>query len=254
MINALAQKSIATFLRLSGLQYYPVRVRSGLAAGARWTLYPWSSYWRGTQEPAMHRVFLEFGDITGWSCWDLGAHYGIYSIGLARRVGPTGEVAAFEPNPLSYARLVRHRDMNGLTWLKLFNAAISDTTATRELYTYGELESTSTHLPYEDEKPSAATKPVSVQTLALDELVAAGKIKPPRLVKVDVEGHGHHAIAGAIKTIGASRPVIIMGFHSSLELEGTRRLLTPLGYTWQPLAEGQTVDTLGDFLLRPPGR
>src|SRR5436309_1838240 len=90
---------LAAFLRFSRLQYWPVRVHGGIADGARWTLFPWTSYWRGTHEPAMHQALLGLGAIGGWSCWDLGAHFGIYSIGLARRAGPTGQVAGFEPNP-----------------------------------------------------------------------------------------------------------------------------------------------------------
>ena len=62
------------FLAVTRLQFWPVRVRHGIAEGARWTLYPWSSYWRGTQEPAMHRAVNELGDMAGGSCWDLGAH------------------------------------------------------------------------------------------------------------------------------------------------------------------------------------
>ncbi len=254
-MKAVLQKTLGWILKSSHLQYWPVRVRSGIAAGARWTLYPWTSYWRGTQEPTMHRALRSIGDIQGWSCWDLGAHFGIYSVGLALRVGPTGEVAAFEPNPLSYARLERHRKMNRLDWLKLYNAAVSDATATGNLYTYGSLDTTTTHLPYEGETPDAAAQPLAVKTLALDELVASGQIRPPQLMKVDVEGHGHRALAGAMKSISLSRPIIFMGFHSSNEVEGTKALLDPLGYTWEPLEAGAPPDCIGaDFLLRPSGR
>lgn len=60
------------------------------------------------------------GNISGWNCWDLGAHFGLYSVALALRVGPEGQVAAFEPNPVSFARLERHRRMNGLDRLKTY--------------------------------------------------------------------------------------------------------------------------------------
>jgi len=50
----------------------------------------------------------------------LGAHFGLYSVALALRVGPEGQVAAFEPNPVSFARLERHRRMNGLDRLKTY--------------------------------------------------------------------------------------------------------------------------------------
>ena len=98
-----AKKAIGAFLNATGLARSPVRVRHGIAAGARWPLYPWTSYWRGTHEPALQACLMGLGngDLTGWSCWDLGAHFGLYSVGLALGVGPTGEVAGFEPTPLS---------------------------------------------------------------------------------------------------------------------------------------------------------
>ena len=218
------------FLALTRLQYWPVRVRRGIAAGARWTLYPWSAYWRGTQEPAMHETLRSFGDIEGWNCWDLGAHFGIYSVGLARHTGPTGEVAAFEPNPVSYARLERHRRMNGLTWMKTFEAAMSDQAGTAELLTYGDLRSTTTHLAYENETRGAATRPIGVRTLVLDELVASGTLRAPDFIKVDVEGHAHHALAGARHTLATRHPILIVAFHSEPEVQGVFALLTPLGY------------------------
>lgn len=241
-------------LTRSGLQYWPVTVRHGIAQGARWTLYPWSSYWRGRQEPALHRWLVELGDIRGWSCWDLGAHFGIYSIGLARRVGPTGAVAAFEPNPFAYARLDRHRKMNALTWMKSFDAAVSERSGTAEFYTYGDLKSTSTHLPYEGETPGGATQPISVNTIQLDELVAKGVIRAPNLIKVDVEGHGHKALAGARESIKRTRPFLIVAIHTDLELHGVREVLQPLNYSESVLGThaGDTGGKEGHDLLFSP--
>ncbi len=242
------------FLALTRLQYWPVRVRSGIAAGARWTLYPWSAYWRGTQEPAMHAELMGLGDISGWSCWDLGAHFGIYSVGLARHTGPAGEVAAFEPNPVSYARLERHRRMNGLTWMKTFEAAVSDRSGTARLLTYGDLRSTTTHLAYENETLGKVTRPIGVRTLVLDELVASGQLRPPDFIKVDVEGHAHHALAGARQALAARRPILIVAFHSEPEVQGVFALLTPLGYDHSVVGtdSGSTHAIIGHDLLFVP--
>ena len=242
------------FLALTRLQNWPVRVRAGVAAGARWTLYPWSAYWRGTQEPAMHETLARFGDIEGWSCWDLGAHFGIYSVGLARQVGPTGEVAAFEPNPVSFERLERHRHMNGLPWLKTFKAAVSDHAGTANLLTYGDLRSTTTHLAYENETGGDITQPVAVRTVVLDELVAAGQLRAPDFIKVDVEGHAHHALAGARRTVTTRRPLLIVAFHSEAEAQGVFDLLAPLGYEHSIVGtdSGSTHAVVGHDLLFVP--
>ena len=231
-MNTAIKTLIAFTLGRTPLGRWPVRVRRGVAAGAHWTLYPWTSYWRGTHEPAMQATLcaLGGGDIRGWACWDLGAHFGLYSVGLALRVGPTGQVAAFEPNPLSFARLERHRRMNGLTWLKPYAAAVSEASGAAELFTYGDLGTTTTHLPYDGEPRTGQVGALAVRTVRLDDLVRNGELRPPQFVKIDVEGHGHHALKGMHETLVAARPLIIAGFHAPEEVAGMTSLILPLGY------------------------
>lgn len=243
-------------LRLSRLELLPVRVRSGVAEGARWTLFPRSSYWRGTHEPELQAALLALGggDITGWTCWDLGAHFGLYSVGLARRVGPAGQVAAFEPSPVSCSRLRLHARMNRVPWLKVFQAAVSDRGGSDQLYTYGDAGSTSTHLPYEGETPDKAAMPILVRVVKLDDLVEAGEIRPPQFIKVDVEGHGHHAVAGMLRTLGAHRPIVIAALHSQPESDGIVGPLARLGYSFSRIGpRGATPDpAVGcDYLFTP---
>jgi len=241
-------------LASSTLGRIPVTVRSGVAKGARWTLFPWTSYWRGTHEPALQVEIerLGNGSIRGWSCWDLGAHFGIYSVALALRTGPTGQVAAFEPNPESYARLERHRKMNGLTWMRTFQAAASDGAGRAALLTYGNLDSTSTHLRYEGESEDKASGPIGISTLRLDDLVASGELRLPQFIKVDVEGHGHKAFEGMKESVAKSRPTLIVGFHSKAEVDGVLGILNPLGYKRTQIVEPHTNPESmigGDYLF-----
>jgi len=234
----------------------PVRIRGGVARGARWTLFPWTSYWRGTHEPAVQRAVerLGNGDIRGWSCWDLGAHFGFYSVALAMRVGKGGQVAAFEPNPGSFARLERHRRMNGLAWLRTYQAAASDHSGGAELLTYGDLVSTSTHLRYGGEPQSERSAPIVIRTVRLDELVESGELRTPQFAKVDVEGHGHRAIEGMRGAIAASRPTLVVELHSMDEVEGVLGVLGPLGYHWAPIVPpppGSPSMVGGAYLFAP---
>lgn len=234
----------------------PVRIRGGAAQGARWTLFPWTSYWRGTHEPAIQAALsgLGNGDIRGWSCWDLGAHFGLYSIALALRVGSTGQVAAFEPNPLSFRRLERHRRVNRLDWLRAYEAAASDHSGSTELLTYGELDSTSTHLRYDGETLGKSSRPIAIRSLRLDDLVGSGELRPPQFVKVDVEGHGHKALQGMKAALAESRPALIIAFHSEPEVSGVLGILEPMGYRRKAIVEPAShPETLigGDFLFTP---
>lgn len=244
------------FLGRTPLGLWPVRVRRGVAVGARWTLYPWTSYWRGTHEPEMQKTIssLGSGNIQGWACWDLGAHFGLYSVGLARRVGPSGQVAAFEPNPVSFARLSRHARMNALSWLKPYAAAVSDRSGQAELYTYGDLGTTTSHLPYQGENRTTDVGALTVPTICLDELVRKGELRAPDFVKIDVEGHGHHALRGMQETLARARPIVIAGFHSLEEVDGMLSIFKSLGYQWREIGndlQSEQVKSNSDYLFTP---
>ena len=129
--------------------------------------------------------------------------------------------------------------------VRLYRAAVSDRVARQELIV-GEPGATFNHLRYEDEVAHSGEKTISIESVVLDELVARGEIRPPVLVKVDVEGHGARALAGARQTLAAHHPVLVMSFHSHAEANDTRALLEPLGYRpfendGRPLDWGQIV-------------
>jgi FkbM family methyltransferase len=220
---------LSAWLGRSPVGLIPVRIRAGIAKGARWTLLPHSAYWRQGGEGDVDIVAAGLGPLTGQCFWDLGAHFGLYTVGLARLVGPTGQVASFEPDPRSHARCARHVAMNGLDNVRLFRAAVSNR-ATQQEFIVPAAGAPFNHLRYEDEPVTAGENIISIETLVLDKLVSDGRIRPPQLVKVDVEGHGAKAVAGALQTITRHHPVLVMSFHSHAEADDTQALLEPLGY------------------------
>lgn len=249
------QAVLARLLTRTPLGLWPIRVRKGILSGAKWTLYPWTSYWRGDYEPHLQAAILSLGGgtIKGWNCWDLGAHFGYYSVALARRVGPSGQVAAFEPNPQSFSRLQRHKRMNRLDWLKTYRSAVSDRNGSAELLTYGDLGTTTTHLPYDGENVTPQSGALAVPVVCLDDLVQRGELRKPNFVKIDVEGHGHKALRGMAQTLASARPTIIVGLHSPQEVAGVLELLEPLGYERegiQPYSGTGDRDVGRDFLFQ----
>lgn len=221
---------ISKIITHTPIQYFPIRVRKGLAKGARWTLAPWAHYWRGNIEKDVERAVCLYGASAGATCWDLGAHFGIYTVGMAMAVGPRGEVVGIEPDPASFKRCKLHVRMNSLSWVKLFNAAASDFEGSSTLILSHGPGATTSHFAYEGEDPGRSPLKVEMPTIMLDRLVEQGKIRFPQFIKVDVEGHGARALKGACETIAAYRPTIVMAFHSKRELTGTREMLKPLGY------------------------
>jgi len=241
-------------LSLPWIAHLPVRVRGGIADGAHWTFFPWSAYWRGTHEPeAQARLLALRSDWTGLHIWDLGSHYGLFAIGLGRRVGPTGSVAAFEPNTLSYARLQLHVRRNRLAHVKTFPCAVSNETGKQRFFLYEGMETTSSHLAYEGETWNETIQTMDIPTRRLDDMVKAGEIDLPDFVKVDVEGHGHKALAGAAEALAQSRPTLLIGFHSEPEITGILAVLTPLRYRISSiLTDAPPEPTIGyDYLFEP---
>lgn len=241
-------------LTIPVIAHFPVRVRSGVAEGARWTFFPWTSYWRGTHEAEVQaRIVALKNDWRGLNIWDLGSHYGLFAIGLGRRVGSTGSVAAFEPNLLSFKRLQLHVKRNGLGHVKTFPFAVSDVVGDQRFFLYEGLETTSSHLAHEGETWDESIQTMQVPAVRLDDLVADGRIALPDFVKVDVEGHGHKALAGAANALAKSRPTLMIGMHTQNEIDGILAVLDPLRYRSTPLTGGApTTLTPGhDYLFEP---
>ncbi len=247
------RRLLVRILSLPPIAHLPVRVRSGVAAGAWWSFFPWSAYWRGTHEPAVQARLVSLWDWTGKHVWDLGSHYGLFAVGLGRRVGLGGSVAAFEPNPLSLARLRLHVRRNRLAWVKTFPYALSDNASAQRFFAYAGLEDTTTHLAYEGETWNPSIPTITVESRRLDDLVAASEIRLPDFIKLDVEGHGHKALAGAGAALTAKRPVILMGLHSPEERDGILALLEPLRYRISPIDSAAPMPPCPgfDYLAEP---
>lgn len=236
-LKNLASKLVAR----TPIQYMPVTVRKGLAKGARWTFAPYSSYWRGNTEMDVEAAIQLHGSVRGGVCWDLGTHFGIYTIGMAMAVGSEGQIVGFEPDPASFKRCQYHVQINKLKWVKLYNAAVSDVKGSGTLIRNQGAGASTSHFAYEDETPDSPNLTAEVQIIVLDDLVESNEIRPAQFIKVDVEGHGAKALRGAIRTIKVHSPTLVMSFHSQWELDGTRELLEPIGYkSFTP--EGDKLD------------
>jgi FkbM family methyltransferase len=208
-----------------------VRIRCGPAKGARWTLFPFSMYWRSGGELEVATAAALVPHLEGASFWDFGAHFGIHTVAMAFKVGSTGEVAAFEPDPFSFSKLSRHVSLNRLQNVRCFRAAASNHLGAGEIIDCG-IGAPTQHFAYPDGGGLRdRSQPFFVvQTVRADDLVANMEIRLPDLIKVDVEGHGGAAIEGSALSIAHRRPVIVMSSHSRMETLGTRHVLEPLGY------------------------
>jgi FkbM family methyltransferase len=197
--------------RLShSLRSRPVPILAGAGRGLRINLHGSAvGFATGTAElPLQNALIRELRP--GITFFDIGANIGFVTMIAARAVGPTGRVVAFEPVPENVAAIKKNLALNGIDWVDVRQAAIG-------------LESGSASLIVSDVSafsrfgsvsvPTGARETIEVAVESIDELLAAGAIPQPDVIKIDVEGAELQVIEGARQMLGERRPVILCEVH-----------------------------------------
>lgn len=141
---------------------------------------------------------------------DAGAHLGAYTHALARLVGPSGRVLAFEPVPPAADAL--ERSCAGWPQVTVIRQALSDRAGRVDLRVPslpgGVPEPALAHAGDARAPGRALTtwRTFTVQTARLDEHCAA--LPKVAFIKADVEGHETAMLAGAGETLARCRPIV----------------------------------------------
>jgi len=135
--------------------------------------------WEESEQRQVQKL-LKKGDIA----FDIGAHFGVYTVLLSHLVGPTGRVIAFEPNPRVLPALERTvKERKNVTLLPI---ALSSFSGEQVLYVPGD-DLMASLADWTAGKHGEMTQSVC-ETFTLDELARQGKIPEPDFIKCDVEG------------------------------------------------------------------
>jgi len=178
------------------------------------------------QEPALGRLLAQVSanDVV----YDVGAHHGLYSILLARKVK---HVVAFEPERECFAQLEKNVRINGLANVTCIQRAVSDRDRQDTLF-LGDGVGAINSGQLGPDWTSGERQTIAV--VAGDAFCQAQNLPSPTIMKIDVEGH-----EGAV----------LGGFRQTLSLPGCRLVcceiheaLLPDGVTQQSL-----VQTLGSY-------
>src|SRR5271169_431984 len=239
-IRSLA-KSFIVFLL--GSESKPRTILRGLASGYRICISPAENlgYLMGTDEPHLQRAIRRYV-AAGDTVYDIGANLGYVSLSLAKRVGSGGQVVAFEPVPRNIERFRQNIEINGITNVRLLEFAASDRAGEAVIRIADNLSTAS--LVWHRNNPSASQ--VSVRTVAIDELVAAGDLGYPKFVKIDVEGAEGEVLDGMCRTLAAALPVLFVEC-SDAGREKAWRLLQELGYRCQSAITGKEIDAFDEY-------
>jgi FkbM family methyltransferase len=132
---------------------------------------------------------------------DVGANVGYYTRFASDRVGSTGIVLAYEPNPTAF-RLLR-MNTEQLSNTAIFQKALSDQKGEAIFYIrrHGEMSSLDA---------DADARPIRVDVSTLDvELAAYPRVD---FIKIDVEGFELEVLRGAIDTLSVHQPIVYFEF------------------------------------------
>ncbi len=175
----------------------------------------------------------------GQTVVDIGANVGVYALSLARRVGPTGQVWAFEPASATAELLAAGIEANGTSWVQLQRQALSDHEGMALLQMPGQSElnflaGESTTSP---DAHLGATEEVSLTTL--DACLDAFGWSQVGLLKIDAEGEEERILAGGQVFFRELSPLVMFEVQTgdALRLELVERF-EALGYACFRLVPG----------------
>jgi len=178
-------------------------------------------YWLGSYEHGK-RLAIEKGVHAGCVFYDIGANVGYYSLMAARLSEPHGKVVAFEPLPRNIAFIKRHVTLNRLEErITVIAAAVSDHSGSA--WFDPDISTSKGHI--------AEVGQLEVRLVCIDELVEAGKIPAPDVMKIDVEGAEAEVLRGAMHILQTRHPLLYLDTHQREAHEQTVSILADLGYT-----------------------
>jgi FkbM family methyltransferase len=159
----------------------------------------------GGHEKAVAELFKDIVK-EGMRVVDAGAHIGYYTLLAAKRVGKSGKVFAFEPEPYGYSLLSKNIELNQFDNVMLIGKAVSDKEGTARLWLPPCREAASI-FAFRDTDESTL-----VETITLDGFF---KDNPSiDVIKMDIEGAEMAALKGAREIIDRNENLkMLLEFH-----------------------------------------
>jgi FkbM family methyltransferase len=215
-----------------------IEIAAGPLAGARLQLdlQTEKDLWLGTYELELLRTLHDFVQL-GTVVYDVGANLGYLSLALARAVGASGQVVAFEPLPANFSRLQANLRLNPEgEWIRAVEAAVGAGSTRSRFFSHtsggmGKLEGSSgRRFEYADS--------LEVQVICLDDWVYRNGEAAPALVKIDVEGGEALALEGMARLLSEARPQVLVELHGPEATESARQQLLAANYRLHSMEPG----------------
>ena len=193
-------------------------------------------YWLGTYEADLQVAIAQFAR-SGMVAYDVGANIGYVSLLLAKAVGESGQVVAFEALPANIERLRTNLALSNLeTRVQVVEAAVMNQSGPVQFL-----------IGPSDGMGKAAgsagrqgdySRSINTTGLALDDFVFGQDRPLPQIIKMDIEGGEVLALPGMRRLLRGARPLILLELHGAEAAQAAWNELATAGYRLCRMATG----------------
>jgi FkbM family methyltransferase len=186
----------------------------------------------------------------GMTVIDIGAHVGLHSLQLSRRVGEKGRIIAVEPSPANASLLRKHLDWNACRNVTVVEAAIGERPGAIE-FTFRpdptDHGGFANSIAYDIGGSKTWVKVTTIDEVCSDQC--------PDVIKIDVEGAEVLAVRGAREVLCRSAPAVFIAVHpDAMRMLGTApaelvALLGELGYVGRRLNGSVATEPVFEEIL-----
>ena len=152
-------------------------------------------------ETAVIKKYLKSGMISV----DAGANIGYFTLLMARLVGPSGQVHAFEPGKENVALLKKNVKLNSYDSVTVNNSAVSSKSGSLIFY----LSDTNPQDHRIIKDTSEDRKSYSVKAITLDNYFGSKKVD---FIKMDIQGAELLALEGSHKILSKYHPILVIEY------------------------------------------
>jgi FkbM family methyltransferase len=156
-------------------------------------------YVRGYYEASIVRVIKDMLE-PGMTFFDIGAHFGQYTLIASAKVDEKGIVHAFEPGPQQMGYLQYNIDLNNRNNVKLNSLALSNSSGEVQFAIGPKANLGASHLA----KPGEDS--ISVHSITLDDYCDENAVRKIDIMKIDVEGAEKFVLDGGRRILTMSPP------------------------------------------------
>lgn len=178
--------------------------------------------------------FLEQLSLDGETVFDVGGYEGIFTLFFARRVGASGRVVTFEPNPRNYVRIVENVRLNGFANVTVRQVALGSAPGMAALVfpsdetARGSIE----HHIADTIRQEKHVDAIEVEVDTLDHQIALG-LPEPDFVKLDVEGLERDVLDGMRTLLSRRHPRLYIEVHGADVARKLENVTSVVEFLWQ---------------------